>query len=372
MNPFSLLVKPTSADCNLRCRYCFYLEKAEIYPDSRRHRMSDAVLERMIASYLETKQPCHAFGWQGGEPTLMGLDFFKRVTDLQSSIGRPGTIVANGFQTNGVLLDDDWAKHFAQYNFLVGVSVDGPAKIHDRFRVDAGGRGTHSRVLAGIGALRRNGAEFNVLTLVSQSNVAHPEAVYDSLCDMGVLFHQYIECVEFDARGRLRPFAITGREWGEFLCRIFDRWIARDAHRVSVRLFDTILTQMVDGASNTCAAGCSCDRYFVVEHNGDIYPCDFNVLPELRLGNVQTEAWDAMQTSTVYRRFAAVKSQWNASCDACPWLRFCHGDCPKNRPGRIPGSLSHLCDGWRRFYAHAVPRLLPLAEEIRRGRAESR
>ena len=129
---------------------------------------------------------------------------------------------------------------------------------------------------------------------------------------------------------------------------------------------------MVDGASNTCAAGCSCDRYFVVEHNGDVYPCDFNVLTELRLGNVQTEAWDAMQTSTVYRRFAAAKSQWNASCDACPWLRFCHGDCPKNRPGHIPGALSHLCDGWRRFYAHAVPRLLPFAEEIRRGRAESR
>ena len=365
MNPFSLLIKPTSADCNLRCRYCFYLDKAELYSESRRHRMSAAVLESMIRSYMNTEQPCYTFGWQGGEPTLMGLDFFKRVTALQSSCGRPGSSVANGFQTNGVLLNDDWAKHFAQYNFLVGVSVDGPAKIHDRFRRDIGGRGTHSRVMDGIGALKRNGVEYNVLTLVSQANVAQPEAVYDDLCEMGVAFHQYIECVEFDGQGKLRPFAVTGGEWGEFLCRIFDRWHAHDTHRVSVRLFDTVLAQLVDGISNTCAAGCSCDSYFVVEHNGDVYPCDFNVMDALRLGNVQTHAWEAMQSSETYVKFAAAKRRWNAACGACPWLRFCHGDCPKNRPGRHPEALSHLCEGWRRFYAHAVPKLEILADEIR-------
>ncbi len=369
MNPFSLLVKPSSADCNLRCKYCFYLDRAELYPDSRKHRMTPAVLESMIKSYLGTEQPCYSFGWQGGEPTLMGLDFYKQVTDMQSAFGRPGSSVANGFQTNGVLLNDDWAKHFAQYQFLLGVSVDGPAKFHDRFRRDIGGRGTHSRVLEGIGALKRNGVEYNVLTLVSQSNVAHPEEVYDYLCGMGVAFHQYIECVEFDEQGKLRPFAITGTEWGAFLCRIFDRWYAHDTRRVSVRLFDTVLAQMVDGVSNTCAAGCSCDQYFVVEHNGDVYPCDFNVMEALRLGNVQSLTWAAMQGSETYKTFGAAKRQWNAACDVCPWLRYCHGDCPKNRPRRQPGVLSHLCEGWKRFYAHAVPRLALLADEIRRMRS---
>ncbi len=369
MTPFSLLVKPASADCNLRCRYCFYLDRASLYPATKRHRMSDAVLERMIRSYMGTPQPCYSFGWQGGEPTMMGLEFFKRVTDLQASIGSRGALVANGFQTNGVLLDDDWARHFAQYRFLVGVSVDGPAALHDRFRRDAGGRGTHARVMQGIGALRRQQVDFNVLTLVTQANVDHPERVYDTLCEMGVLFHQYIECVEFDEQGRLRPYAITGREWGNFLCRIFDRWQAHDTHRVSVRLFDTVLMQLVDGISNTCAAGSRCDPYLVVEHNGDVYPCDFHVLPELRLGNLVTDDWTALRGSETYRVFAEAKGRWNAACSSCPWLRHCHGDCPKNRPGRDPGALSHLCAGWRQFYAHALPKLASLADEIRRQRA---
>lgn len=372
MNPFSLLIKPASADCNLRCNYCFYLDRSELYPDSRQHRMTPAVLESMIKSYLETEQSCYVFGWQGGEPTLMGLDFYQQVTDMQSAFGRPGARVANGFQTNGLLLNDEWAQHFAKYRFLVGVSVDGPAKLHDRFRCDIGGRGSHARVIKGINALKRNSVEYNILTLVSQANVAHPEAVYDYFCDRGVTFHQYIECVEFDTKGRLRPFAITGSEWGEFLCRIFDRWYAHDTHRISVRLFDTILTQLVDGMNNTCASGLNCDQYFVVEHNGDIYPCDFNVLPKLHLGNVQSNSWEAMQRSETYTTFGAAKNQWHPACEACPWLRFCHGDCPKNRPGRNPGALSHLCEGWKRFYAYALPRLTALADEIRRMRCMSR
>lgn len=368
MTPFSLLVKPASADCNLRCRYCFYLDRAALYPETRTHRMSHEVLERMVASFLQTPQPCHTFGWQGGEPAMMGLEFYQEVTTLQSRLGRPGSTVANGFQTNGTLLNDAWAKHLAAYRFLVGVSVDGPSRIHDRFRRDAGDHATHARVLKGIDSLRRHGVEYNVLTLVSQANVRHPEEVYDYLCGQGVAFHQYIECVEFDAQGTLQPFAVTGEQWGEFLCRIFDRWHPKDTRRISVRLFDTILARLVDGISNTCAAGCSCDQYFVVEHNGDVYPCDFHVREDLRLGNVLTHSWEEMQASPAYREFAAAKARWNAACNACPWLQFCHGDCPKNRHGGHPDSLSHLCAGWKRFYAHAMPRLEELAREVRRMR----
>lgn len=367
MKPFSLLIKPASADCNLRCRYCFYLDRAALYPETRRHRMPSAVLERMVRSFLQTPQPSHTFAWQGGEPTLMGLPFYREATALQASLGAPGTVVANGFQTNGVLLDDDWAALFAEYRFLVGVSLDGPAPLHDRFRRDRSGRGTHARVLEGIAALRRRRVEYNILTLVSQANVTRPETVYDYLCEQDVRFHQYIECVELDAHGALQPFAVTAAQWGEFLCRLFDHWFRHDTHRVSVRLFDTILAQLVDGVCNTCASGTSCDTYLVVEHNGDVYPCDFFVRPELRLGNLLEDEWEALQASDRYCAFAAAKTRWDAACAACPWLRFCHGDCPKNRGGS-PERLSLLCEGWRRFYAHALPRLEELAQEVRRAR----
>ncbi len=366
MDVFSLLVKPASADCNLRCRYCFYLDRAGLYPAERIHRMSGDVLRRMVASYLQTEQPCYSFGWQGGEPALMGLPFFREVTEMQQAYGRPGSSVANGFQTNGTLIDDDWAEHFARFRFLVGVSVDGPAKLHDRSRRDAGGLPTHARVLEGIAAMRRHGVAFNVLTLVNSANVKYPEEIYDYLCELGVQYHQYIECVEFEG-GTLQPFAITAQAWGEFLCRIFDRWYRRDTRRVSVRLFDTILAQLVHGQSITCAAGKSCDQYFVVEYNGDVYPCDFNVRADLLVGNITTTEWQALRQSPIYHQFAACKTQWHARCGACPWQRFCNGDCPKNRAGGVPGALSHLCAGWRRFYAHAIPRLEELAQELRGG-----
>ena len=375
MRPFSLLVKPASADCNLRCRYCFYLDRAELYPESPRHRMSDAVLERMISSFMSTDQPQYGFGWQGGEPTLMGLDFFKRVVALQQQYGRAGSAVSNGLQTNTTLIDDDWARHLRQYHFLVGVSIDGPAALHDHYRVFVNGRGAHADVMRGLECLKRNGVEYNVLTLVSQANVRHPREVYRYLRDdLGVRYHQYIECVEFDAAGEPMPFAVTGAEWGDFLCGIYDEWVAAgDTHRVSVRLFDSILTQMVDHVPNVCAMGRDCRQYLVVEHNGDIYPCDFYVRADLKLGTIMTDEWEALLESRPYADFGAHKRAWNAKCDHCQYLEFCAGCCPKNRPGEgHPGSLSALCDGWMQFYRHALPGLRRLAGEVSAARERER
>ena len=375
MKPFSLLVKPASADCNLRCRYCFYLDRSELYPQTRRHRMSPAVLDRMIGTYMTTDQPQYAIGWQGGEPTLMGLDFFKEVTRLQQHYGKRGATVSNGLQTNTTLIDDEWAKHLARYNFLVGVSIDGPAEIHDRYRVFIDGRGAHADVMKGLDALKRNRVEYNVLTLVSRSNVARPRETYHYLRDeLGVLFHQYIECVEFDADGALMPFSITGREWGDFLCGIYDEWIrCGDTHRVSIRLFDSILTRMVDGYANVCAMGRDCRQYLVVEHNGDIYPCDFFVRPELKLGNIMQDTWEDLLASPVYEAFGARKRHWNEKCETCEYLKFCAGCCPKNRPGggRDPSRLSALCEGWIQFYSHALPGLEGLADQIRHDREQA-
>ncbi|NLL84211.1 MAG: anaerobic sulfatase maturase [Lentisphaerae bacterium] len=363
VRPFSLLVKPAAADCNLRCRYCFYLDRAELYPEVKSHRMSSETLQQMISGYMQTDQPTYAFGWQGGEPTLMGLPFFREVTDMQQAYGSRGSVVANGFQTNGVLIDDDWAEHFARYRFLLGVSVDGPQRLHDKSRRDIGGKGSFERIMEGIGALRRHGVEYNILTLVNSANVRYPEEIYDFLCASGEYYHQYIECVEFD-QGKQQPFAINGREWGDFMCRIFDRWYPRDVRRVSIRLFDTIIEQLVFNRDNTCAAGRACDQYFVVEYNGDIYPCDFHVREDLHLGNIFSDDWAKVQRSEVYRGFAAAKSAWPKRCAECKWLRHCHGDCPKNRINSGRG-VSHLCEGWRRFYAHAVPRLTELAQEVK-------
>lgn len=380
MKDFSLLVKPASADCNLRCKYCFYLGKCSLYPEAKKHRMSDDVLEKMVSSFLATDQRQYSFGWQGGEPTLMGLDFFKKVTSLQEKYGKPGASVSNGLQTNTTLIDDEFARHLAKYNFLVGVSVDGPPEIHDLNRITIDGRGSHSQVMRGLECLRKNKVEYNVLTLVSSANVNMPKEIYHYLCDMGVYYHQYIECVEFDEKGDLMPFAVNGEEWGNFLCAIYDEWIKSDTRKVSVRLFDSIITMMVEGVANSCNMGTDCRQYLVVEHNGDIYPCDFYVERDLKLGNIMENTWEEMLSSPLYGEFGRRKSNWNRACAECEYLRYCAGCCPKNRPTRgvDPTQLSVLCNGWKQFYHHTLKGFRKLANEIveeresasKRGRVE--
>jgi len=365
--PFSLLVKPASADCNLRCAHCFYLDRSRLYPETTRHRMSDEVLERTIASYMATAQPQYVFGWQGGEPTLMGVDFFRRVTDLQQKHGRGGAVggggavVANGLQTNAGLIDDELAAHLAEYNFLVGVSLDGPEELHDRYRRDAAGRGSHADALRGIDRLARREVPFNILTLVTAANVGRAREVYRYLRDRGFLFHQYVPCVEFDGAGEPLPFAISGGQWGDFLCAIYDEWRAGDAREVSVRLFDAVLSRLVGGEANICHLGRDCRQYFVVEYNGDVYPCDFFVERELRLGSAAADSWEELARSEKYREFGARKSAWGEECARCDFLELCAGDCPRHRR---PGEPSRLCAGWKRFFTHALPGLRRLADEV--------
>ncbi|MBN1686922.1 MAG: radical SAM protein, partial [Spirochaetales bacterium] len=256
---FSLLVKPTSADCNLRCSYCFYLGHSALYPESRRHRMSGEVLERMIESYMQTEQDTYTFGWQGGEPTLMGVEFFKRAVELQKRYARPGAVVSNGLQTNATLIDDDLAAHLSEYNYLVGVSIDGPAELHDVYRKNTAGEGSHASVMKGIDALNRHKVPYNALVLVSSANVAYPEKVYNYLKSIGIYYHQYIPCVEFDGNGNPLPYTITGEQWGVFLNGLFDCWIGNDTRVVSIRDFDSILHHLVHGGYTMCVQGGCCD-----------------------------------------------------------------------------------------------------------------
>ncbi len=369
--PFSLLVKPASADCNLRCRYCFYLDHCSFYAGEKRHRMSDATLAAMVRAYMGTEQPSYQFGWQGGEPTLMGVDFFRRVVEYQQRFGRNGANVANGLQTNATLLTPELARHLADYHFLTGVSLDGPRHLHDKYRLTAAGGGSHDDVMRGIATLREHQAEFNILTLVSEANAKEPVQVYHYLCDHGFLFHQYIPCVEPDADRRLLPFSTSSEEWGEFLCRLFDEWYRHDTRRVSVRLFDAVLALLVDGVRNMCPMGQDCRQYFVVEYNGDVYPCDFFVERRLLLGNVATDAFEAMQDSPAYASFGRQKSCWNETCGTCDYAWICQGDCLKHRlcaGGGDPRRLSDLCAGWKLFYAHTLDRFQNLAAQVREER----
>lgn len=366
MRPFSLLVKPISADCNIECEYCFYLEKKNLYPGIPRHQMPGNVLETMIRKYFQTPQPTWAFGWQGGEPTLMGPSFFERIIELQKKHAPPGARITNGLQTNGTLLNDTFAEVLARGKYLVGISIDGPEEVHDLYRRTVSNRGTHAQVIRGLEALRRHNVEYNVLTLVSRANVDRPREVYRYLCDLGVEYHQYIPCVEFEEDGTPRSYSITGDEWGRFLNGIFDEWVAGDTRRVSIRNFDAVLSMMVHNAAAICTLGTHCRQYFVVEHNGDVYPCDFFVQPEKKLGNVLHDQFPQMWRSPVYREFGRNKKKWNDACDRCEFLRYCHGDCPKNRYVRDedPTQLSVLCSGRQAFFNHTLPEFRRISRTI--------
>jgi uncharacterized protein len=223
--------------------------------------------------------------------------------------------------------------------------------------------------------LKKHGAEFNILTLVSRYNIDHPVEIYDYLVNqIDAKFLQFIECVELDETGSVPPYCLTAGEWGEFLCKVFDHWYENDTRKISVRLFDTIIAKLVTGQDICCTSGLDCRQYFVVEYNGDVYPCDFHVLPELKLGNVMTHSWEEMAESQIYKDFGSRKSDVNEACKICPYFRYCAGDCPKNRVGHISGSagrLSYICEGMKMFYQHTLPRFKELAEIVIKEKNES-
>ena len=359
----SLLIKPSGADCNLDCRYCFYLNRPELHSGEARTRMSDEVLEALIRNFMAIEQPVHAFCWQGGEPTLMGVSFFERVVELQQRFGRPGAVVANGIQTNGVLIDDDLAAHFARYRFLAGCSIDGPADAHDRHRVTAVGEATHAAVQRGIERLDAAGVPIDALVVVTQANVARAREVYEGLVAEGRFHHHYIPCLERDAEGVLQPYAIDGEAWGRFLGEIFAIWSDRDVGRVSVRLFESTVAKLLIGRAALCTQNDCCDESLVVEYDGGVYPCDFFVRSDLRLGDVRSDSLDDLRRSAAYGEFGSAKSRLPRVCRDCPHLDLCGGDCPRNRGP--DGGPSLLCSGWFTFFEASRARFEDLAAGVR-------
>jgi uncharacterized protein len=330
--------------------------------------MSESTLETMIASYMQTGQNNnYAFGWQGGEPTLLGLKFWERVVEFQTKYAPPGVVISNGLQTNGTLITDELARFFAEYRFLLGVSLDGPPYLHDSYRKTISQTPSHTLVLRGIERLKKAKVEFNILTLVNNKTVKNASEIYKYLKINEFYYHQYIPCVEFDQNGNLEPYSITGDEWGDFLCDLFENWIKDDINKVSIRLFDSIINYIINGTYNVCYMGNNCCQYFVVEYDGSVYPCDFFVRDDLLLGNVKTNSWNDFITSPNYLKFGIEKAEWSNKCKSCPYITLCHGDCQKFRiyANNSSKALSVLCTGWKKFYTNTLPRFKIIADKIR-------
>ncbi len=368
--PFTLLIKPAGPDCNIDCAYCFYVCKNELFGRGA-HRMSPAVQEQLVKNYLSLGFEQNSFAWQGGEPTLMGLDFYKRLVELQTKYGRSGQAVTNALQTNATLLDDDWCAFLAEYKFLTGISVDGPRELHDVYRKDRAGNGTFDRVMQGIDTCRKHKAEFNILVLLNDVNVRHPDLLYDFFQSNDVRYLQFVPCVERDPHDRTQaaPFSITPEQYGRFMCRIFDLWMAEGVRKRSIRLFDSLLSFLLGGPHTECTFARRCNDYIVIEHNGDAFCCDFYVTEQTRLGSIMDTPIEQLAGSSLKRAFARKKSEIANTCLVCRFLDICRGGCPKDR-AMLTGTHktpSYFCEGYKIFFDYALPQLYTLARKLQEG-----
>ena len=384
------MAKPSGSVCNIDCTYCFYLEKEKLYPDaSGNWRMSDEVLERYVSSYIAAQDvPEVNFAWQGGEPTLMGVNFYRRAVELQRVYAN-GKTVTNAFQTNGILLDDEWGAFLHEHNFLVGISIDGPPELHDRYRLDKGQRPTFDRVICGLEVLKKHSVEFNTLTVLQNHNADHPLGVYNFLKDIGSRFMQFIPIVErttrepaedgleligpgFAGKAKVSNWSVEPGQYGRFLCSVFDEWVRRDVGQRFVQMFDVALGSWIGQGASLCIFAETCGKALIIEHNGDLYSCDHYVYPDYRLGNVLEAEIRDMVDSPEQTRFGTDKrDRLPEYCRECDFKFACNGGCPKHRFTLTPdgeSGLNYLCRGYKLFFKHADPYLRFMAGELAAGR----
>jgi len=395
---FHVMAKAAGSACNLDCTYCFYLSKRTLPGGPGAGHMDDEVLERFVRDYIHSVTADEVvFSWQGGEPTLLGLEFFEKVVALQKKHAKAGQRIENDLQTNGTLLDEDWAHFLKQNKFLVGLSIDGPREIHDRCRITKHGTPTFDGVYAAAVALRRHGVPFNTLTCVNRFNASRPLDVYRFLRrELGSTYLQFIPIVEIKGFETTAPqtwdverlpvvgspqarpdhpesvvtsWSVDPDEYGYFLCRVWDEWMARDVGKVLVNFCETLVAQHMGLPSQVCVHSEFCGKGVAVEHNGDVYSCDHYVYPEYRLGNIHQRSLGDMVFDPVQVKFGYAKSDTlPACCRQCEYLRDCWGECPKNRLLRTPDGepgLNYLCPGLKRFFAHAVPAAAKMAAQLR-------
>lgn len=385
--PMYVMLKPSGSLCNLRCKYCYYLEKKHLYTDVKNHIITDTLLEKFIKEYIEAQTtPGVLFTWHGGETLMRPLSFYKRAMQVQQRYAR-GRRIDNCIQTNGTLLNDEWCKFFKENNWLVGVSIDGPQEFHDEYRKTTGGRPTFLQVMKGINLLNKHGVEWNALAVVNDFNADYPLDFYHFFKEIGCRYIQFTPIVERlvnrtdgltlapgmqgDGQG-VTDFSITAEQWGNFLCTIFDEWVKNDVGEYFIQLFDATLANWVGQAPGICTMAKECGHAGVMEFNGDVYSCDHFVYPEHKLGNLHDKTITEMMYSDQQKEFSKMKHQMlPQQCRECNYLFACHGECPKNRfindkYGNY--GLNYLCSGYYKFFKHVTPYMDFMKGELEAGR----
>jgi uncharacterized protein len=395
---FHLLTKPVGPICNLDCKYCFYLEKEKLYPGENQWRMSDVVLEEYIRQYIHSQPvPEINFAWQGGEPTLLGVDFFRKAVALQKQFAN-GKTIFNAIQTNGSLLDDEWCEFLAANKFLVGLSIDGPAELHDKYRVDKRQQPTFASVMRGLELLKKHGVEFNTLTVVNRANSQQPLDVYRFLKGIGSQFIQFIPLVERTAPAEMKsagydfaapplpgrpenasavtPWSVEAEQYGKFLCAIFDDWVRHDVGKTFVQLFDVALGNWMGLGSSLCVFAEKCGAALAIEHNGDLYSCDHYVYPRHKLGNVMNRSLGEMVNSPQQTKFGSDKfDSLPKFCRDCEVRFACNGECPKHRFIKTPDGedgLNYLCPAYKKFFNHINPAMRTMSRLLQSNQAPAR
>lgn len=371
--PLYVLAKPVGASCNLRCKYCYYLEKSHLYRNAPARVMSDELLERFVQEYIQAQTMSQVlFTWHGGEPLMRPLSFYRKAVALQEKYAS-GRQIDNTIQTNGTLLTDEWCEFFKEHNWLVGISIDGPQEFHDEYRRTASDKPSWQKVMRGIRLLRKYGVEWNAMAVVNDFNAGYPLEFYHFFKEMGAKYIQFAPVVErmaahsdgrhlatlVDQECPVADFSVSPAQWGDFLCAIFDEWVRHDVGQTYVEIFDCTLANWVGERPGICVYAKECGHAGVMEFNGDVYSCDHFVFPEYKLGNIRDKTLVEMLYGEQQRQFSCLKhATLPKQCRECEWEFACHGECPKNRfvndrygnPG-----LNYLCSGYRHFYEHVAP-----------------
>jgi len=373
--PLVVMAKPVGPVCNLECSYCYYLATSGLFSSTERYRMSPEVLRAYVANFIAASPgPVVHFVWHGGEPTLAGIDFYRRAVDLQREYLPEGWRCINSLQTNGTLINEAWAAFIAEQKFDVGVSIDGPEVLHDINRRDRRDRGSHARVMRGWRFLREHGVDPDVLCTVNADTAAHPREVYRYFLDEGVRWLQFIPVVQ-RSRGGVTPNSVTPEALGSFLCTIFDEWVRYDVERINVQSFVECLFIASGRPANLCVMSPQCGNVLAVEHDGGIYSCDHFVDQRHYLGNVMTDDFSSVLGCDAQVSFGTAKSRTLTSrCRSCPVLTYCRGGCPKDRFAMTDageGGLNYLCEGYRMFFENVAPYMERIVAGVREGRAPS-
>ena len=366
--PLYVMVKPAGSHCNLACEYCYYLEKKKLYPNEQKMVMSDELLEKFTQEFIEAQtmnQVC--FQWHGGEPLMRPLSFYKKALQLQKRYGR-GRQIDNTIQTNGTLLTDEWCRFLKENNFLVGVSIDGPQEFHDEFRRSRLGKPSWRDVMKGINLLNKHGVQWNAMAVVNDFNADYPLDFYNFFKEIGAHYIQFTPIVERMCEGRLAnmhdtdaplaDFSVTPKQWGDFLCTIFDEWYKQDVGKYFIQLFDATLANWCGVTPGVCTYGEKCGHAACMEFNGDVYSCDHLVFPEFKLGNIHEKTLVEMLYGEEQRQFGRIKQNLPQQCLECEWKFACNGECPKNRfvrTGEGQPPLNYLCSGYKQFFSHVAP-----------------